>query len=282
MLLQFVPPNMNCYCQPPQNASLNLCMAHEASTIMNQQKQTKKSTFFVHAFVRPQWAQWKLSEGSVGLRFIFTYSIISSNIICLSVKFLYVHTRLCALVRPAVRDRVRTKMERDILADVNHPFVVKLHYGESARSFSLRFPSLGKKNWFHDCLIALNSRNFPLSCFLIYCWIGFDWNSCICSIPDWGEVVLDPRLSQRRRSLHETLQRGESSPLDFAVLLAYGQTGIHLIIPYYLALVMLSFLTVSLFLTLLSVCLHALPGDVHRGRCEVLSSRAGIRAGPPP
>uniref|UniRef100_A0A3B1JCC5 non-specific serine/threonine protein kinase n=1 Tax=Astyanax mexicanus TaxID=7994 RepID=A0A3B1JCC5_ASTMX len=27
-----------------------------------------------------------------------------------------------------VRDRVRTKMERNILADVNHPFVVKLHY----------------------------------------------------------------------------------------------------------------------------------------------------------
>lgn len=139
-----------------------------------------------------------------------------------------------------------------------------------------------KTDFITVCLIALNSRNFPLSCFLIYCWIGFDWNSCICSIPDWGEVVLDPRLSQRRRSLHETLQRGESSPLDFAVLLAYGQTGIHLIIPYYLALVMLSFLTVSLFLTLLSVCLHPLPGDVHRGGCEVLSSRAGIRAGPPP
>lgn len=30
-----------------------------------------------------------------------------------------------------MRDRVRTKMERDILADVNHPFVVKLHYGET-------------------------------------------------------------------------------------------------------------------------------------------------------
>ena len=29
-----------------------------------------------------------------------------------------------------VRDRQRTKMERDILADVNHPFVVRLHYGE--------------------------------------------------------------------------------------------------------------------------------------------------------
>uniref|UniRef100_A0A803V4G0 Ribosomal protein S6 kinase n=1 Tax=Ficedula albicollis TaxID=59894 RepID=A0A803V4G0_FICAL len=29
---------------------------------------------------------------------------------------------------PTVRDRLRTKIERDILADVNHPFVVKLHY----------------------------------------------------------------------------------------------------------------------------------------------------------
>uniref|UniRef100_A0A2I3H3F7 non-specific serine/threonine protein kinase n=1 Tax=Nomascus leucogenys TaxID=61853 RepID=A0A2I3H3F7_NOMLE len=28
----------------------------------------------------------------------------------------------------AVRDRVRSKMERDILAEVNHPFIVKLHY----------------------------------------------------------------------------------------------------------------------------------------------------------
>ena len=28
----------------------------------------------------------------------------------------------------AVRDRVRTKMERDILAEVRHPFVVRLHY----------------------------------------------------------------------------------------------------------------------------------------------------------
>lgn len=30
---------------------------------------------------------------------------------------------------PSVRDRVRTKMERDILVEVNHPFIVKLHYG---------------------------------------------------------------------------------------------------------------------------------------------------------
>ena len=27
-----------------------------------------------------------------------------------------------------MRDRLRTKKERDILADVQHPFVVKLHY----------------------------------------------------------------------------------------------------------------------------------------------------------
>lgn len=31
----------------------------------------------------------------------------------------------------AVRDRVRTKMERDILVEVNHPFIVKLHYGRT-------------------------------------------------------------------------------------------------------------------------------------------------------
>ena len=41
-------------------------------------------------------------------------------------------------------------MERDILADVNHPFVVKLHYGESAAALSfsivldLFFIALGK------------------------------------------------------------------------------------------------------------------------------------------
>jgi hypothetical protein len=28
-----------------------------------------------------------------------------------------------------VRDRVRSKMERDILAEVRHPFIVKLNYG---------------------------------------------------------------------------------------------------------------------------------------------------------
>lgn len=30
-----------------------------------------------------------------------------------------------------VRDRVRSKMERDILADVRHPFIVRLNYGKN-------------------------------------------------------------------------------------------------------------------------------------------------------
>lgn len=40
-------------------------------------------------------------------------------------------SKLFLLLSPnvAVRDRLRTKMERNILAEVNHPFVVKLHYG---------------------------------------------------------------------------------------------------------------------------------------------------------
>ncbi|KAF3686337.1 Ribosomal protein S6 kinase alpha-2 [Channa argus] len=34
-----------------------------------------------------------------------------------------------------VRDRVRSKMERDILAEVNHPFIVKLHYEEDVKFY---------------------------------------------------------------------------------------------------------------------------------------------------
>ena len=34
-----------------------------------------------------------------------------------------------------VRDRVRTKMERDILSDVKHPFIVTLHYGKSCYKY---------------------------------------------------------------------------------------------------------------------------------------------------
>lgn len=34
-----------------------------------------------------------------------------------------------------MRDRVRTKMERDILVDVRHPFIVHLEYGMFATKF---------------------------------------------------------------------------------------------------------------------------------------------------
>uniref|UniRef100_A0A8C6UUA9 Ribosomal protein S6 kinase n=1 Tax=Neogobius melanostomus TaxID=47308 RepID=A0A8C6UUA9_9GOBI len=38
---------------------------------------------------------------------------------------MHLFNKMCSLL---VRDRVRSKMERDILAEVNHPFIVKLHY----------------------------------------------------------------------------------------------------------------------------------------------------------
>lgn len=34
------------------------------------------------------------------------------------------------IISVTVRDRVRTKMERDILAEIDHNFIVKLHYGK--------------------------------------------------------------------------------------------------------------------------------------------------------
>lgn len=92
---------------------------------------------------------WRVLSGYVS----FSHTVLFLQILFVYL-FLYVQTKLCALVHPAVRDRVRTKMERDILADVNHPFVVKLHYGESARSFvSLRFPSLEKNPDFITVLL---------------------------------------------------------------------------------------------------------------------------------
>lgn len=49
---------------------------------------------------------------------------------------------------PTVRDRVRTKIERDILADVNHPFVVKLHYGECGASWDVGRGAAGSdRHW---------------------------------------------------------------------------------------------------------------------------------------
>uniref|UniRef100_A0A673C9W7 non-specific serine/threonine protein kinase n=1 Tax=Sphaeramia orbicularis TaxID=375764 RepID=A0A673C9W7_9TELE len=76
-----------------------------------------------------------------------------------------------------VRDRVRTKMERDILVEVNHPFIVKLHYA---------FQTEGKLYLILDFLrggdlftrlskevISLESQKpqfpFPHVCFMFVC-----------------------------------------------------------------------------------------------------------------
>ena len=94
-----------------------------------------------------------------------------------------------------VRDRVRTKMERDILVEVNHPFIVKLHYGESANSSRPRgvvsCPSANRS----PAPDAQLNPNFVPS----------------CSVSDRGEALPDPGLPQRRRSLHAPLKGGNSS-----------------------------------------------------------------------
>ena len=41
-----------------------------------------------------------------------------------------------------VRDRIRTKMERDILAEVRHPFVVALEYGRKILLYN---------SWYYLC-----------------------------------------------------------------------------------------------------------------------------------
>lgn len=51
-------------------------------------------------------------------------SLVSNVFLSLSFSFFFFFSIFL------VRDRVRTKMERDILVEVNHPFIVKLHYGK--------------------------------------------------------------------------------------------------------------------------------------------------------
>lgn len=54
-----------------------------------------------------------------------------------------------------VRDRIRTKMERDILAEVRHPFVVPLEYGNYINELYI-------SNVFY---VSLSDRRKALSCF---------------------------------------------------------------------------------------------------------------------
>lgn len=74
-----------------------------------------------------------LLQTSAKLNLLMPHSLAAKNVFMLKLTLLAVaryFLKTCEIVLITVRDRVRTKMERDILADVNHPFVVKLHYGE--------------------------------------------------------------------------------------------------------------------------------------------------------
>ena len=82
-----------------------------------------------------------------------------------------------------VRDRVRTKMERNILADVEHPFVVRLHYafqtegklylildflrgGDLFTRLSKEVIRLYRISWFHppiEDICSLKITPFPWS-----------------------------------------------------------------------------------------------------------------------
>ena len=53
--------------------------------------------------------------------------VVSEFVVGSGVARYYETNRLFFLTFP-VRDRIRTKMERNILADVEHPFIVRLHY----------------------------------------------------------------------------------------------------------------------------------------------------------
>lgn len=54
---------------------------------------------------------------------------LKGNLIPLNVHICYVfNSQIFYYIFYSVRDRVRTKMERNILVDVEHPFIVRLHY----------------------------------------------------------------------------------------------------------------------------------------------------------
>ncbi len=67
---------------------------------------------------------------TLSLIYIHTKPHSANRPVCsvLSVEFRSLTFPSCSV--SSVRDRVRTKMERDILVEVNHPFIVKLHYGK--------------------------------------------------------------------------------------------------------------------------------------------------------
>lgn len=189
MLLQFVPPNSNCYCQPPQNASLNLCMAHEASTIMNQQswsfilqpKTNKKNQPFSSMLLLDRSEHSENCRRALSGYVSFSHTVLFLQILFVYLLSFYTYTLDSVLLfvlqwetawGPRWRETSWQTSTTRLLSNctmVSQPGA--FHFASRA--------SEKKTDFITVCLIALNSRNFPLSCFLIYCWIGFDWNSCV-------------------------------------------------------------------------------------------------------
>uniref|UniRef100_A0A8C9VYK5 non-specific serine/threonine protein kinase n=1 Tax=Scleropages formosus TaxID=113540 RepID=A0A8C9VYK5_SCLFO len=76
-----------------------------------------------------------------------------------------------------VRDRLRTKMERDILVEVNHPFIVKLHYAFQTEGklylileflrggdlFTRLSKEVGVNVWSSECILSLTHSFLALA-----------------------------------------------------------------------------------------------------------------------
>lgn len=81
----------------------------------------------------------------------------------------------------SVRDRVRTKMERDILVEVNHPFIVKLHYGKrTSHVCTVHVCWLEKNSWIKATFLSFWRRQ--LSQFL---WIDPVFFKCSTVTMSW-------------------------------------------------------------------------------------------------
>lgn len=104
------------------------------SSTLYAMKVLKKATLKGgHSVQRTRVALKALKGGNCCLLYLILYEVISERIfratlvITITSSLLLLKRSNCCNVI-SVRDRVRTKMERNILVDVEHPFIVRLHY----------------------------------------------------------------------------------------------------------------------------------------------------------
>lgn len=99
------------------------CAGNIRKPIRNFGQARNKAEFWC---LRVLWETWTLKTDQVTRGEIPLGSKAFLLCLCCTKCFCFTLGFSCL---PSVRDRVRTKMERDILVEVNHPFIVKLHYG---------------------------------------------------------------------------------------------------------------------------------------------------------